>query len=123
LAHNHGSAYREVLGLCRERPELGRTLDGSTTLRAEVVHAAGEEMAVTLADVAFRRTDLCTAGFPSVAALREAARLMAETCGWDQLREVAELDHVIERLALARTGRALLADGTLPRVATTAGAA
>jgi glycerol-3-phosphate dehydrogenase len=123
LAHNHGSSYREVLGLCRDRPELGRTLDGSTVLRAEIVHAAREEMAVTFADAAFRRTDLCTAGFPSVAALREAARLMGEACGWDEAREAAELDHVIERLALARTGRALLADGTLPRAAPRAGAA
>ena len=92
-------------------------------LRAEIVHAAREEMAVTLADAAFRRTDLCTAGFPSVGALREAARLMGEACGWDETRETAELDHVIERLALARTGRALLADGTLPRAAPWAGAA
>jgi glycerol-3-phosphate dehydrogenase len=123
LAHNHGSAYGEVLGLCRDRPELGRALEGSTVLRAEIVHAAREEMAVTLADAAFRRTDLCTAGFPSVGALREAARLMGEACGWDETRETAELDHVIERLALARTGRALLADGTLPRAAPWAGAA
>jgi hypothetical protein len=41
---------------------------------------------------------------------------MAGACGWDRAREAAELDHVLERLALARTGRALLADGGLPRV-------
>jgi hypothetical protein len=48
---------------------------------------------------------------------------MGEACGWDEAREAAELDYVIERLALARTGRALLADGTLPRAAPWAGAA
>jgi glycerol-3-phosphate dehydrogenase len=116
LAHNHGSAYGEVLSLCARRPDLARPLEGSTVLAAEVVHAAREEMAATLADVAFRRTDLCTAGLPGLAALRQAARVMAEACGWDRARESAELDHVLERLALARTGRALLADGALPRV-------
>jgi glycerol-3-phosphate dehydrogenase len=116
LAHNHGSAYGEVLSLCAREPDLARPLEGSTVLAAEVVRAAREEMAATLADVAFRRTDLCTAGLPGLAALRQAARVMAGACGWDRAREAAELDHVLERLALARTGRALLADGGLPRV-------
>jgi glycerol-3-phosphate dehydrogenase len=65
LAHNHGSASGEVLGLCAARPELGRPLTGSTVLGAEIVHAAREEMAETLADTVFRRTDLCTAGAPA----------------------------------------------------------
>lgn len=116
LAHNHGSASGEVLGLCAVRPELGRPLAGSTVLGAEVVHAAREEMAETLADAVFRRTDLCTAGPPAPAALREASRLMAEARGWQPARAAAELAHVEERLRLARTGRALLADGVLPRV-------
>ena len=84
-------------------------------LRAEIVHAVQEEMAASLADVVFRRTDLCTAGFPSLATLREAAEVMAGTAGWTSPRMAAELDYVLERLALARTGRALLADGSLPR--------
>jgi glycerol-3-phosphate dehydrogenase len=116
IAHNHGSAYRDVLSVCEGRPDLARPLEGTPVLAAEVAHAAGAEMAVTLADAAFRRTDLCTAGLPGLAALRQAARVMAEACCWDHARETAELDHVLERLALARTGRALLADGGLPRV-------
>jgi glycerol-3-phosphate dehydrogenase len=116
LAHNHGSAFGEVIGLCAVRPELGRPLPGSTVLGAEVVHAARAEMAETLADAAFRRTDLCTAGPPAPGALREAARLMGEARGWGGTRTAAELAYVEERMRLARTGRALLADGSLPRV-------
>jgi glycerol-3-phosphate dehydrogenase len=85
-------------------------------LGAEIVHAAREEMAETLTDALFRRTDLCTAAPPAPAALREAARLMGEAQGWQPARTAAELTHVEERLRLARTGRALLADGVLPRV-------
>jgi glycerol-3-phosphate dehydrogenase len=115
LAHNHGSAYAEVLALSGSRPDLGQPLAATSVLRAEIVHAMQEEMAASLADVVFRRTDLCTAGFPSLATLREAAEVMAGTAGWTSPRMAAELDYVLEKLALARTGRALLADGSLPR--------
>ena len=40
---------------------------------------------------------------------------MAGAAGWTLPRLTAELDYVLEKLALARTGRALLADGSLPR--------
>jgi glycerol-3-phosphate dehydrogenase len=108
LARNHGAAVGEVLATAAERPELWRPLGGTTVLGAEVVHAARAEMAVTLADTAFRRTDLCTAGVPGEAALAEAARLMAGACGWSPARCQAELDAVRDRLRLARTGRSFL---------------
>lgn len=117
LAHSHGSAYPAVLALVDQQADLGQPLPGTTVLRAEIAYAALEEMAVTLADAVFRRTDLCTAGLPSLPALREAARVMADAAGWSAARMAAELDYVLERLALARTGRALLADGSLPRPA------
>jgi glycerol-3-phosphate dehydrogenase len=79
-------------------------------LEVEIAHAAQGEMAMTLADAVFRRTDLCTLGDPGEAPLRAAARVMAECLGWDGARQAAELDDVRRRLRLARTGRALLAD-------------
>jgi glycerol-3-phosphate dehydrogenase len=63
-------------------------------LRAEVVHAAREEMVETLADVVFRRTDLGTAGHPGDDALRECAALAAEELGWDDGRAARELADV-----------------------------
>jgi glycerol-3-phosphate dehydrogenase len=79
-------------------------------LAAEIVHAAGHEMALTLSDALFRRTDLCTLGHPGEPALRAAARVMGECMGWDQGRLDAELDYVRDRLRLSSTGRALLAE-------------
>jgi glycerol-3-phosphate dehydrogenase len=61
-------------------------------LRAEVVHAAREEMVETLADVVLRRTDLGTAGHPGEAALRECAALAAAELGWDDARAARELE-------------------------------
>jgi glycerol-3-phosphate dehydrogenase len=74
------------------------------------VLAARAEMAQTLADAVFRRTELGTLGFPGEAALDAAARLMGECMGWEQSRRDAEVAYVRSRLQLAATGRALLAE-------------
>jgi len=97
LAHNHGSAYRGVLrtaeGLSRGR----ECITGTDTLRAEVVHAVREEMAVTLADCVFRRTDLGPGGHPGDAALAEAADLVAAELGWTAERKASEAAEVRRR--------------------------
>jgi glycerol-3-phosphate dehydrogenase len=114
LAHNHGTVAAAVLALAGTRPDWARSLPDSDVLGAEIAHAAGEEMALTLADAVMRRTDLATTGAPSEAALLAAARIMAECQGWDAAQVAAELGYVRARLALAASGRALLAE---PRVA------
>ena len=115
LAHNHGTTASTVLSLARSRPEWSTPLHGSEVLGAEIVHAARAEMALTLADAVFRRTDLCTVGHPGEASLRSAARIMAECCGWDPPRIDAEQAYVRGRLQLATTGRALLAEPKMAR--------
>ncbi|MCP4006527.1 MAG: glycerol-3-phosphate dehydrogenase/oxidase [bacterium] len=97
LLCNHGSAYERVL----DRTETESNLPGSETLRAEVVHAVREEMAQRLSDVAFRRTDLATAGDPGAAALNMAAGLMAEELGWETGRLQKELEETRAELGLA----------------------
>lgn len=113
IAHNHGSAFGEILTLLEERPAWRAPLGGGRALAAEIAHAARSEMAMTLADAVFRRTELCATGHPGEAALEAAARIMAEAHGWRPARVEAELDDVRRRLRLARTGRASLADGTV----------
>lgn len=107
LAHNHGSAVDRVLALARERPDLASTLTGSTVLRAEVVHAVREEMAMTAADVVFRRTDLATARHPGLAALGECVELIALEAGWDGERQRRELAGI----------QAAFGPGSVPRAA------
>lgn len=94
LAHNHGARFDDVLKLVRERAELGQPIDGSTTLAAEVVHAARTEMARTLEDVVLRRTDLGTGGDPGDAALEEAATLAGAELSWSDAKRAEELSRV-----------------------------
>ena len=97
LAHNHGSAYADVLREARERQSWLRPLPGSEVLRAEIVHAVRQEMACKLGDAVFRRTDLATAGDPGAPALEEAADLMAAELAWSPERRAAELRDVRAR--------------------------
>ena len=85
LIYTYGSKYFEVLKYVDQQPALGQTISDSTTvLKAEVIHAVKEEMALKLSDVVFRRTELGTAGNPGLASLNECASLMAQELGWDR---------------------------------------
>jgi glycerol-3-phosphate dehydrogenase len=93
LARNHGSAYGDVLRVMRQA-ECGGTIGPSETLKAEVIHAVREEMAVKLADCVFRRTELGTAGDPGPQALETCAELMAGELRWSADRIASELAEV-----------------------------
>lgn len=95
LVHNYGSAYREVLQYLHEEPAWAETLDGANVIKAQVIHAIRQEMAQTLPDVVFRRTDLATGEDPGTVALETAAALMASELDWNQRRvqkEIAEVN-------------------------------
>ncbi|MFQ5648752.1 MAG: FAD-dependent oxidoreductase [bacterium] len=92
LVRNYGSRYPEVVRQCKERPELQNGVCAeSPVLRAEIIHAVREEMAVKLADVVRRRTELGSAGHPGDEALRTCAGLMADELSWDATRVQEEL--------------------------------
>ena len=114
LAHNHGTGA-DGAGVGGGPPGMGAALPGSAVLAAEIAHAARDEMALTLADAVFRRTDLCTTGHPGDGALRAAARIMGECRAGTRRSVDAELAYVRSRLRLAATGRALLAEPGMAR--------
>ena len=110
LAHRHGTAATVLLDMVARNPDEAQVLGEGLALAAEISYAVTHEMAMTLADALFRRTDLCTLGHPGEAALRAAARVMGRTMGWTEARCQIELDDVRRRLRRALAGRALLAD-------------
>ena len=95
LARNYGTEYSRILGYAVERPELARTVAGSKeVLRAELVHGIREEMAQSLGDLVFRRTDLGTTGYPGRDSLEDCADIAAAELGWDGSRISRELEAV-----------------------------
>ena len=94
----HGSRYRDVMELGQEEPRwLAPIAESTEVTGADVVHAIRHEMAVTLADVVFRRTGLGSAGDPGDPALRAAAGVASRELAWDEARVERELADVRRR--------------------------
>ena len=79
---------------CRtaETPLVGAELSGGDLppLAQRVLYAVREEMAMTLGDVVYRRTELGDPPGPSREALGLAAQLVGDALGWDEKRRAAE---------------------------------
>jgi glycerol-3-phosphate dehydrogenase len=64
-------------------------------LAQRILHAAREEMAVTLDDVVYRRTELGDPPGPDREAVERAARILGDALGWDDVRRGAEAASVL----------------------------
>jgi glycerol-3-phosphate dehydrogenase len=92
LAFNYGTGLGDVLKVAGGRPEWLQAVAGQeAVLRAEVLHAVRHEMALTLADVVLRRTELGSGEYPGEAAAQDVAAIMAGELGWDAGRVELEL--------------------------------
>lgn len=91
LVSQYGTGYAEVLALAEAEPALGRPLGSSGVLAAQVAYAVRHEMAQTLSDVVFRRTELGSFGAPEAGVLQPAADVMARELGWDAARTAREV--------------------------------
>ena len=102
LAHLYGTQWRQVTTLGHLQPDWLTCIAGSEeVIRAEVVHAVREEMALHLTDVLLRRTDLGTLGNPGELAIRECADLMAMELGWTPERTGKEIQEAQSIYTLA----------------------
>jgi glycerol-3-phosphate dehydrogenase len=92
LIYNYGTAYPEVLQCVKESPSLYQPLTPySPVIKAEIVHAVRDEMALRLSDVVLRRTDLGLAGNPGDCCLSVCAEIMAAELGWGDIRKRREI--------------------------------
>lgn len=97
LISNHGSAYGKIVRYAEENSALAERIHSSSnTIKAEVIHAVRDEMALKLSDVVRRRTELGSAECPSDAALKTCANLMAEELGWNATRSQKEIEEAKE---------------------------
>ncbi|MGH9319865.1 MAG: FAD-dependent oxidoreductase [Vicinamibacteria bacterium] len=98
LAFNYGTRYREVLAL----GDLEPVCETSPVTRAEIRHAVREEMALDLASVVLRRTELGSAGHPGREALERTAAIVAEELHWSDEKKRAEVE-AVERFYRTRS--------------------
>lgn len=92
LVYTYGSHYQQVLQNQADPSDQGRP--DLEVIQAEVLHSIRVEMAQTLSDVVFRRTELGSAGSPGYALLRFCAEVMAAELGWSSDILAQELDRV-----------------------------
>lgn len=97
LVHNYGSDCERVIRHVDDDASMAESLGDSPSIKAQIRHAARAEMAQTLGDVVFRRTDLATGRFPGLPALAAAARVLGAELGWHPGRAEQEIDEVVRR--------------------------
>lgn len=105
IAHNYGTVAHDLLALGLDDPDLLKPLTGTCVLKAEIVHAVREEMALTLEDAVLRRTELGTAGTPGEVALSECANIMGKELRWtndDRLGEIKKLHDFFAKCGMLR---------------------
>lgn len=105
LLRNYGSQYQDVLKYTDEDPTWKEPFQGTTVLKAEIVHAIRNEMAQKLTDVIFRRTDLGTGGYPGDLSFEDCANLMMSEMGWDQDRLRIEKEEVLNAFPTFNAGK------------------
>jgi len=96
LCRNYGSRYEDVLLAAEKTKHLDAVCDTFPDIWAEVIHAVRSEMAVSLCDVLFRRTGLCTLGNPGTDVLEEVADVMAKELKWKKSVKNSEMEKALD---------------------------
>ena len=94
LAHKYGTGTPEVLKLAESDPSLALPLvEGEAPIRAQVVYAARNEMALTIEDVLARRIGLQTIAWRSaIRATAVVGALLGRELGWSAEDQAAAVD-------------------------------
>lgn len=114
LLGRYGSLTWQILDLIREKPELGKPLEGADDyLAAEITYAASHEGALHLDDALTRRTRISIETWDrGISAAEPTARLMGEVLGWTDEMIAREIEHYLARVAAERESQEQLDDQT-----------
>lgn len=93
VAHNYGAAWTELVDGAPDASYL-QPAGQTNVLKAEALHAVRDEMATSLADIVFRRTELGTGGDPGADAIRAVADIAGQEFGWTEEKRDAEIRSV-----------------------------
>ncbi|MEQ1889690.1 MAG: glycerol-3-phosphate dehydrogenase/oxidase [Alphaproteobacteria bacterium] len=98
LAHAYGTGMDKLIALIAADQSMAAPLAAHLPeAGAQIRYAARHELALTLEDAVFRRTGLCTLGHPGMAALENAAAIMAGELGWDMAGRARQIAMVEKR--------------------------
>lgn len=97
LAHNYGTDADSIIDMATQDRSMANTAGNTCVLLAEVKYAVENDMACTLSDIVFRRTDLATGGNPGEVAIRTCAELMAVLLEWDEQEMQCQIATVMKR--------------------------
>ncbi len=100
LCRNYGSRYQDVIQAGEKKVHLSRICEQFPDVWAEILHAVRNEMAISLSDVLFRRTGLCTLGNPGDDVIERVAELVAKELKWKKAKGIAEMDRVLETFSV-----------------------
>jgi glycerol-3-phosphate dehydrogenase len=97
LVYTYGSEFYKLVDCVLSEPDLARRIYSPLPVTlAEVKHAVHHEMALTLADVIGRRTELGSTGLPSLATLQKCASLMGREFQWSSEHQQQQIKAVIQ---------------------------
>jgi glycerol-3-phosphate dehydrogenase len=100
LERAYGASAQKVAALAGDDVRLKSPFDPiASHIGAEFLFAVREEMALTLDDALFRRTQLGPLGGASGGAIAEAARIMGDELGWGAARRAEEAAAVKRKLS------------------------
>jgi glycerol-3-phosphate dehydrogenase len=103
LEECYGAAHRHVLALVAAEPALAaQVVSDLPVILAQVAHAARSEMAVRLADVVLRRTQLYLSQALDRPALTACAATLARELRWSSKETGAQVDEATRQLAAFR---------------------
>ncbi len=97
IARNYGADHESLVALIREDKDSARVFTDTQVAAADIIHAIRSEMAESLADVVFRRTDVATAGNPGEQVLMDILDIVAREKNWSDDVKRAEYHQVISR--------------------------
>jgi glycerol-3-phosphate dehydrogenase len=104
LVYTYGSEYQKLVECMLRQPDLARRIDPPLPVTvAEVEHAIQHEMALNLADVIARRTELGSMGLPSMATLQKCAGLLSHEFQWSSEHQEQEISSVIQTYPFKQT--------------------
>jgi len=84
LIKTYGTDFEAVLSLVMEEPLLGEVISGTNILKAQIIYAMREEMAIHLGDVMMRRTDMGSLEYPGKEIVQSVVNIMSIELGWNQ---------------------------------------